>query len=67
MIFTQLVFLVFFAVTFGLHWLLKTNEARKHWLLLASCFFYGYWDVRFLALIFFSLATISHEHGDEHH
>ncbi|HXS16844.1 MAG TPA: MBOAT family protein, partial [Polyangiaceae bacterium] len=57
MIFTQLAFLLFFAVTFGGHWLLKGNEARKIWLLLTSCFFYGYWDERFLLLIFFSIVV----------
>jgi alginate O-acetyltransferase complex protein AlgI len=54
MIFTQLVFFLFFAVTAGVHWALRTNEARKRWLFLASYFFYGYWDYRFLALIFAS-------------
>ena len=52
MIFTELVFFVFFAVTAGVHWALRTNRARKIWLLVASYFFYGYWDVRFLGLIF---------------
>ena len=52
MIFTELVFFVFFAATAGVYWALRSNRARKIWLLVASYFFYGYWDVRFLALIF---------------
>lgn len=52
MIFTQFAFLGFFLVTASVHWSLKSNRSRKIWLLLASYFFYGCWDYRFLALIF---------------
>ena len=52
MIFTQLAFLAFFVVTAGVHWILRGNRARKLGLLAASYFVYGYWDYRFLALIF---------------
>ena len=52
MIFTDLVFFVFFAVTAGVYWALRSNRSRKVWLLVTSYFFYGYWDYRFLALIF---------------
>jgi len=51
MIFTQPVFIVFFAVTFGVHWALRNARARKLWLTLASYVFYGYWDYRFVGLI----------------
>jgi alginate O-acetyltransferase complex protein AlgI len=51
MIFTQPVFVVFFALTFGVHWALRSARARKLWLLLASYVFYGYWDYRFVGLI----------------
>jgi alginate O-acetyltransferase complex protein AlgI len=51
MIFTQPVFIVFFAVTFGVHWALRNARARKVWLTLASYVFYGYWDYRFVGLI----------------
>jgi len=51
MIFTQPVFFLFFAVTFGVFWALRGERARRVWLLVASYFFYGYWDYRFLALI----------------
>lgn len=51
MIFTQFAFLGFFLVTASVHWSLKSNQSRKIWLLLASYFFYGCWDYRFLVLI----------------
>jgi alginate O-acetyltransferase complex protein AlgI len=54
MIFTQAIFFAFFAVTAAIHWSLRTNDWRKRWLFVVSYFFYGYWDYRFLALIFAS-------------
>ena len=55
MIFTELRFLIFFAVVFAIHWSLRGMTARKSWLLVASYAFYAAWDARFLALI--GLAT----------
>jgi len=51
LIFTQAVFFAFFALTFGVHWALRGERARKLWLLAASYVFYGYWDYRFVGLI----------------
>ncbi len=51
MVFSEPRFLVFFLLVFGVHWLLRANDHRKFLLLAASLFFYGSWDVRFLALI----------------
>jgi alginate O-acetyltransferase complex protein AlgI len=51
MIFSEPRFLVFFALIFGVHWMLRGNTPRKVWLLAASLYFYGSWDYRFLALI----------------
>ncbi len=51
MIFTELRFLVFFAIVLGVHWSLRRNRARKVWLLACSYVFYGAWDWRFLSLI----------------
>ena len=51
MIFTEARFLLFLVVTFGVHWRLRSNDARKNWLLAASCVFYGAWSVVFLALM----------------
>jgi alginate O-acetyltransferase complex protein AlgI len=53
-IFTQPVFLAFFLVCFVVHWMVPHALARKAWLLACSYFFYGYWDWRFLSLIFAS-------------
>jgi alginate O-acetyltransferase complex protein AlgI len=50
-IFTQPVFFLFFALTFGVHWALRGERARKIWLLVTSYVFYGYWDYRFVGLI----------------
>ncbi len=41
MLFVEFRFLSFFLVVFGVHWALRTNTARKWWLLLASHFFYA--------------------------
>lgn len=56
MLFTEPVFLAFFFITFGVYWILPSNSSRKAWLFLTSCFFYGFWDIRFLGLIFISIA-----------
>ena len=60
MIFTQGIFLVFFVIVYGVYWaLLKGQRARVLWLLLASQVFYGWWDWRFLGLMWFAI-VISH-------
>ncbi|MBM3990041.1 MAG: MBOAT family protein [Planctomycetes bacterium] len=56
MIFTELSFLAFFALVFGVHWALHGARARKLWLLAASYCFYAAWDWRFLSLILGSSA-----------
>ncbi len=51
MLFSSLVFWLFFAAVFFAYWRV-TSEDRRIWLLLiASYIFYGLWDWRFLALI----------------
>lgn len=54
MIFTEPRFLVFFLVVLGVYWALRSNGARKLWLLSVSCVFYCAWDWRFLGLLLFS-------------
>jgi alginate O-acetyltransferase complex protein AlgI len=50
--FNSTVFALFFAAVWVGYWLLRRREAPRVWLLLiASYFFYGYWDPRFLWLI----------------
>ncbi len=57
MLFIEARFVLFFAVIFGVHWLLRPRSWRKGWLLLSSYAFYAAWDWRFLSLILFSTAT----------
>jgi alginate O-acetyltransferase complex protein AlgI len=53
-IFTEFRFLVFLAVVYAVHWMLRRSGARKAWLLLVSYLFYAAWDWRFLSLIWLS-------------
>jgi len=55
-LFTEPLFLIFFAVVFCGHWVVRHNGFRKIWLLVASYVFYAGWDWRFLFLIFASTA-----------
>jgi alginate O-acetyltransferase complex protein AlgI len=50
MSFTSVAFLSFCIIFFSGHAMLR-GRARAYFLLLASCYFYGSWDVRFLALL----------------
>lgn len=55
MLFTSIDFAVFLAVVFSLYWLLNKKVSWQNTLILvASYFFYGYWDARFLYLIVLS-------------
>lgn len=54
MLFTQLEFLFFLLVVLALAWLCRTRPLRNGILLVASYYFYAYWDVRFCALLLFS-------------
>jgi alginate O-acetyltransferase complex protein AlgI len=50
-LFTELRFVLFFALVFGVYWAMRRDGVRKTWLLLASWAFYAAWDPRFLSLI----------------
>ncbi|MDX2429647.1 MAG: MBOAT family O-acyltransferase [Bacteroides sp.] len=56
MIFNSIEFAIFLPVVFLLYWFVfqKNLKVQNMFLLLASYFFYGWWDWRFLSLIFFS-------------
>lgn len=58
MLFNSLSFLVFLPITFMIYWfgLGKSIKGQNFFILLASYLFYGWWDWRFLSLIFFSTA-----------
>ena len=57
MIFSSAVFLAFFTIVFSVFWMLRSRRIRIWWLLLASQVFYGWWDYRFLALMWFVIVT----------
>ena len=61
MVFNSLVFLVFFAVVYGLYRVLP-HRGQNVLILVSSYFFYGWWDWRFLSLIFIS-TTIDYVAG----
>jgi alginate O-acetyltransferase complex protein AlgI len=53
MVFNSLIFLVFLAVVLALYY--RLNHRGQNWMLLvASYFFYGWWDYRFLSLLLFT-------------
>ncbi|MEM9001245.1 MAG: MBOAT family O-acyltransferase [Bacteroidota bacterium] len=55
MLFNSVDFALFFPVVFVLYWLTASNKnIRNGFLLVSSYFFYGFWDWRFLFLIFIS-------------
>lgn len=49
--FAQPEFLVFLAIVIALTWTIRSTRPRKVFLLAASCYFYAYWDYRFLSLL----------------
>lgn len=56
MLFNSVDFAIFLPIVFGLYWFITNKNLRVQNLLIlvASYFFYGWWDYKFLALIFFS-------------
>ncbi len=54
MLFTQIEFFIFFGVVLASLLIVRPNGIRKRLLLVASYYFYAYWDWRFLSLILFS-------------
>ncbi len=56
MLFNSIAFVLFLPVVFLSYWFLASKSIKRQNILLiiASYFFYGWWDWRFLALIFFS-------------
>lgn len=51
MTFTTLTFLLFLPIVFGLYWATPRQRWRNLVLVLASYFFYGWWDLRYAALM----------------
>jgi D-alanyl-lipoteichoic acid acyltransferase DltB (MBOAT superfamily) len=59
MLFNSIAFAVFLPLVFALYWLLGAGRVRLQnaFLIVASYVFYGWWDWRFLGLIFISSLT----------
>ena len=58
MLFPTLDFAIFFVIIFSGSWLLISHRTARQWLLIiASYFFYGYWDWRFCFLLFTASTT----------
>ena len=56
MLFNSLTFVVFFVVVLAAYWTMRSWEARKNLLLVASYIFYGAWNPPFAALLFATTA-----------
>jgi len=55
MLFNSIEFTIFLPIVFAFYWLLNSKiKLQNFFLLIASYFFYGWWDWRFLLLIIFS-------------
>jgi len=54
MTFTTLTYLLFFCAVFAGYWRLGSRRHQNALLVVASYFFYGWWDFRFCALMLFS-------------
>ncbi|HLO90438.1 MAG TPA: MBOAT family O-acyltransferase [Lentimicrobium sp.] len=56
MLFNSIDFAIFLPIVFFLYWFVTNNNLKmQNWLILiASYIFYGWWDYRFLSLLFFS-------------
>ena len=72
MLFNSIEFLLFFPIVFALYWFVLKNtiKGQNLFILAASYFFYGWWDWRFLSLIFISSITdylcgLAIENGDK--
>ena len=51
MLFNSLAFLLFLPVVFGLYWSFRSVVGQNRVVVVASMFFYGWWDWRFLLLM----------------
>ena len=57
MLFNSIEFLCFFPVVFLIYWAIKPLKWQNAFVILASYVFYGWWDWRFLGLIFLATTT----------
>ena len=58
MLFNSFAFLIFFLIVYGFYLVtLDHHRLQNRALLIASCVFYGWWDWRFLFLLFFTISV----------
>jgi len=57
MIFSTLAFVLFLAAVLPVYWALRSDRWRLPFLFAANFFFYGWWDWRFTALLFFIMVV----------
>ena len=55
MLFHTQYFLIFLFLVFSVYYLVKTEGMRRAWLLIASFFFYGFWNVPLITLLLSSI------------
>jgi alginate O-acetyltransferase complex protein AlgI len=53
--FDSLIYLPFLIIAYFIYWNVKNNKNKNLILLIFSIFFYGYWNYKFLILIFFTI------------
>jgi len=54
MLFNSIDFAVFLPIVFAIYWIIQNRKYQNFFLLVSSYVFYGWWDWRFLSLIFLS-------------
>ncbi|MEO0896324.1 MAG: MBOAT family protein [Bacteroidota bacterium] len=54
MLFNSFIFFFFLGIVLPVFYVLNTKTSKNLWLLFASYFFYGYWDIRFCSLLVLS-------------
>ena len=59
MTFTSVEYLLFFFAVFSIYWIIcrKSKDCQNLLIVLASLFFYGWWDWRFLGLLLITVLT----------
>lgn len=57
MLFNSVAFAVFFPLALLVYWALRTRPRQNAWIVLTSAVFYGWWDWRFLGLLYASCAV----------
>ena len=65
MLFNTLEYFLFLPITFFLYWAIKETKYQNIFILISSYVFYGWWDWRFLFLIFLSTVVDSQDYDNQ--